>query len=431
MTAVDTSVEAAPTQPTAPAPGPVVRFVGDRREFWRLLIRGNALLAVTLGIYRFWFATDLRRYLWSNTEAAGETFEYTGTPTELLIGFLIALALLVPIYLGFALAAFSLGPVGQTISGLSFPLLFFLGQYAVYRARRYRLTRTVYRGVRFHQGGSAARYAVCAIFWWLMIVLSLGLAYPFAQSRLERFKMRQTWYGDLQGSFAGSGLALLLRGLPMWLLTIGPLVFAVVYAIAAVEWDKFAAAAKRAKNASEFINQLETTFPTVYIAIVISILAVVASILMATVLYPVFQAMVLRWWISGLRFGALTIRSHLRTGQIYRAYLRFLGYGFLFLIAIGIAGGVVFGAVAGMLTAVKVRQVAEVAQAVIGLALYVVTMLGFSAIYQGTVRLAFWRCSVESVEVQGLQVLDQVRAEGAPSSAVGEGLADALHVGGF
>jgi hypothetical protein len=68
---------------------------------------------------------------------------------------------------------------------------------------------------------------------------------------------------------------------------------------------------------------------------------------------------------------------------------------------------------------------------VTGLALYVVTMLGFSAIYQGTVRLAFWRCSVESVEVQGLQVLDQVRAEGAPSSAVGEGLADALHVGGF
>src|SRR5262249_16198200 len=113
MTAVDATVEAAPTQPTAPAPAPVVRFAANRREFWRLLVRGNALLAVTLGIYRFWFATDLRRYLWSNTEAAGETFEYTGTPTELLIGFLIALALLVPIYLGFALAAFSLGPVGQ------------------------------------------------------------------------------------------------------------------------------------------------------------------------------------------------------------------------------------------------------------------------------------------------------------------------------
>src|SRR6476646_8951614 len=142
MTAVNASTPA----PIGP-PAPATRFIGDRGEYWRLLIRGNALLAVTLDIYRFWFATDVRRYLWSNTEVAGETLEYTGTPTELLIGFLIALAVLVPLYLAFALAAFTLGPVGQFISSLSFPLLLFLGQFAVYRARRYRLTRTIYRGV--------------------------------------------------------------------------------------------------------------------------------------------------------------------------------------------------------------------------------------------------------------------------------------------
>ena len=58
---------------------PAVRFVGDKGAYWRLLMRGAALLAVTLGIYRFWFATDMRRFLWSNTEIAGETLEYTGT----------------------------------------------------------------------------------------------------------------------------------------------------------------------------------------------------------------------------------------------------------------------------------------------------------------------------------------------------------------
>jgi hypothetical protein len=58
-------------------------------------------------------------------------------------------------------------------------------------------------------------------------------------------------------------------------------------------------------------------------------------------------------------------------------------------------------------------------------------MLGFSAIYQATVKLAFWRCGVETVEIEGLDVLDRVKAEGAPSSAVGEGLADALNVGSF
>ena len=58
-------------------------------------------------------------------------------------------------------------------------------------------------------------------------------------------------------------------------------------------------------------------------------------------------------------------------------------------------------------------------------------MLGYSTIYQGTVKLALWRGGVESVELENAAGLDEVKAEGTPSSAVGEGLADALNVGGF
>jgi hypothetical protein len=58
-------------------------------------------------------------------------------------------------------------------------------------------------------------------------------------------------------------------------------------------------------------------------------------------------------------------------------------------------------------------------------------MLGFSAIYQATVKLGFWRSSVESLSFTGLDVLDRVKASGTASSAVGEGLADALNVGGI
>ncbi len=46
-------------------------------------------------------------------------------------------------------------------------------------------------------------------------------------------------------------------------------------------------------------------------------------------------------------------------------------------------------------------------------------------------KLALWRSGMESLELDGLAVLDQVKADGAPSSAVGEGLADALNVGGI
>jgi hypothetical protein len=58
-------------------------------------------------------------------------------------------------------------------------------------------------------------------------------------------------------------------------------------------------------------------------------------------------------------------------------------------------------------------------------------MLGYSTIYQVVVRQRLWRLSFETAELSGLQALDSVKADGAASSAFGEGLADALDVGGL
>jgi hypothetical protein len=38
---------------------------------------------------------------------------------------------------------------------------------------------------------------------------------------------------------------------------------------------------------------------------------------------------------------------------------------------------------------------------------------------------------MESAEISGIAALDKVKAAGRPTSAVGEGLADALQVGGI
>src|SRR5690349_14243681 len=127
MTAVDLaerSVGAPALQDTAPAPvaSPpsgrgTARFVGRDAVYWRLMIRGAVLLLCTLGIYRFWLATDQRRFLWGNTEIAGDALEYIGRARELLVGFLIAIAVLVPIYTGFFLAALASGVIGA-LSGV-------------------------------------------------------------------------------------------------------------------------------------------------------------------------------------------------------------------------------------------------------------------------------------------------------------------------
>ena len=78
MTAV-TSFDAAPTDPPPVPPANGVVFNGAESPFWRLLARGAALLLVTLGIYRFWLQTDVRRFLWNNTEIAGDYLEYIAT----------------------------------------------------------------------------------------------------------------------------------------------------------------------------------------------------------------------------------------------------------------------------------------------------------------------------------------------------------------
>jgi uncharacterized membrane protein YjgN (DUF898 family) len=406
-----------------------VRFLGQRRFYWRLLIRGGVLLMLTLGIYRFWLATDVRRFLWSNTEIAGETLEYTGTPLELLLGFLIAIAILIPIYAGFFLAALDLGTLGKLSSVLAFAALGVLGQYAIYRARRYRLTRTIYRGLRFHQEGSAWAYAFRAIMWWIITALSCGLAYPFQLASLERYKMRNTFYGDLAGRFEASGFGLLLRGLPMWLLVVAPLALAVSGFVGSVDWK--ALVEVLSQGGDNVMGRIEGSNPGLGAVIVFAMLMAAVSVTAAALLYPAFQAVVLRWWSSGLCFGDLEVRSRLRMRHVYAAYARFVGFAILFSMAIGIAGAIALVLVGALAGAAKLGAGGEIVATLFLLAGYVVTALGFSTIYRATVLLSLWQLGLESLQLTGLSALEKVKATGRPSSAIGEGLADALNVGSY
>ena len=404
-----------------------VRFLGQRRSYWRLLIRGAALLMVTLGIYRFWLVTDVRRFLWSNTEIAGEPLEYTGTALELLLGFLVAIALLIPIYAGFFLAALDLGLLGKLSGLLAFAALGVLGQYAIYRARRYRLTRTIYRGLRFHQSGSAWSYAIRATLWWIATIVTLGLAYPFQMASLERYKMRNTFYGDLAGRFEASGFALLLRGLPMWLLFFAPLALA-IRGFVGIDWQALIDAI--AQGGDDVMSKIEGGNPGLGSAIVFAMLMGGTSIVLGALLYPAFQALILRWWSSGLRFGGLEVRSRLRTRDVYGAYARFVGYASLFSIAMGIIGTIVLF-MAGAVVGAALDTAEQITATLLLLVAYVITALGFSTIYRATVQLSLWQLGMELLELSGLSELEKVKAAGRPSSALGEGLADALNVGGY
>jgi len=411
----------------APAEG-AVRFLGTEAAYWRLRIKGSALIVLTLGLYRFWFATDVRRFLWSSTEIGGESLEYSGLATELLGGFLLAIAILMPLYTGIAGAALALDDAEVEIVAISFVLLVLLGQFALYRARRYRLTRTVFRGLRFDQHGPAWRYALFAFVWWTAVVLTLGLAYPWAQASLQRFKMRHTSYGDLVGSFAGTGWSLFLRGWPIWLLVVGPVLLAFFVLGAMVDWDTLDGLIDGGADDPLVLLAGSVDFR---LAFFIAVAALGASVIAAVLLYPLFQALMLRWWISGLRFGTLSVSSRLRVSQVYRVYLRFILYIVPFVIAMLALGGACAAAGAALVASYRDSILAELFASILMLGFYVLFALGASTIYQVVISFAMWRLGAQSAEIAGADALDSVRATGVPSSALGEGLVDALGVGGI
>jgi uncharacterized membrane protein YjgN (DUF898 family) len=284
----------------------------------------------------------------------------------------------------------------------------------------------VYRGLRFSQTGSAALYAIPALLWWALTILTVGLAYPFQLARLERYKMRHTFYGTQVGAFEAAGWRLFLRGFPLWLLTAGPIVLAII-SFAAVDWEALGKVV--GQGGEDIMGWVEGVTPGLGAAIAFALLMLALSAAMGALLYPVFQTLVMRWWLSGLRFGALTVRSKLRIRDVYRAYMRFLRYAILFSIVLGLAAVIVsigFAAISD-----KMPDFADIGGAALALGGYVVAALGFSTIYRATVLLSFWQLGLESIQLSGADMLDSVEASFRSGSPFGEGLADALNVGGY
>ena len=390
------------TQP--PSQNTSMSFSGRGGDFLRLLITGSLFQIPTFGFYRFWLITKLRRHLWANTQIDGEAFEYTGTAKELLIGFLVALSVLVPLYIAYFIVGIM---AEERYAFASVPLvviMYVLTHFGSYRARKYRASRTIFRGVRFWMKGSGWAYAVRAILWDLATLLTLGLALPWAMASLERYRMRHTYFGNIQGDFIGTGWSLFKRG--WWVWAIG-LALAVSVVVA-----------------------MRFTSPTLLYAYYryTALVAFVAIAMPAILLWPLAMAIFTRWHINGLRFGDVTAASNFRASAYYGLFFKLIFSSLGFLIAFGLMAGLIaflfasFGAVPNMQefswTAFSVGLMT-----VLG---YLVALLGLGVLQRYFFGRGLWAAIVTSTTVTNLQAMDAAVAAGQPAGVLGEGLADAL-----
>lgn len=206
-----------PPAPPLPPAGPLT---AGPREQHRLTFHGsggtlfgihivNVLLTlVTLGVYYFWAKSRVRAYLLSQTELAGDRFAWHGTGKEMLFGFLRAVLIFgVPLGVLMLLRDVLTVPiVVKIVAGALVPIVFvLLIPMAMVGARRYRLTRISWRGIRFSFRGRPREFVRIFVVGSILSSVTFGLYYPFFETRRYAFMTEHSWFGNRRLGFDGRG----------------------------------------------------------------------------------------------------------------------------------------------------------------------------------------------------------------------------------
>ncbi|MBB5684351.1 YjgN family protein [Sphingobium boeckii] len=390
--------------------GTAFEFSGSWKEFLPIALTNLLLTIVTLGLYRFWATTRERRYFWSRTRFIDDRLEWTGTGLELLIGFVVVLALVfVPLFVmqfvvqglilrGHAAAAFALG-------GLIYGALFYLFGIAKFRVLRYRLSRTYWHGIR---GGSDDQgFAYGWSYMWKTVIgfLALGLLIPWSMTKLWNERWNAMSFGDHRfesNAFWGSiFLRFIICYAAPWVLMIG----------LGIAMIPIAMAMGNASGAGVMIL-IFGVFGAIYIALPLFALA--------------FYAAFLREAVGAVKLSEIGFAFTARTKHWLLLFLGNLG---IWLIAaiIAIVPLAAFGVFSGFADLQPGRDpFAGNRAAFFGMIAAIALPI---ALVGPFIRYRTWRFGVNYLEATGEVDLDRLTQSSTRQPGQGEGLLDAFDVG--
>ena len=203
-----------------------LRYHGTGGSLFGLILVNALLTILTLGIYSFWAKNKVRQFHYSHTELDGDRFAYHGTGGELFNGALNAFGVMLVLGVVFAMASAVVGgdgasPLVQLAVILSFYLLLFpLICIAINGARRYRLSRSSWRGIRFSFQGPYKEFVGLVMRGTLLSIVTLGFYVPRFQNERRAFFVRNARFGSEPFLYDGDGRELFPQYVKAFFLTI-------------------------------------------------------------------------------------------------------------------------------------------------------------------------------------------------------------------
>ena len=395
-----------------------VEFTGSRHELMLIVLRGYALMIPTIGLYRFWQATWKRRFYWQNTIIDGDPLEYTGTPSQLLLGFLFALAFFLPIYV----ALFYASMQEATLTGYFYlgaaAILWFLAGYGIYRARDFRLSRTLWRGVRFDMRGNAWAYALRRFVWSVLMVATLGLIYPWMGSSLWRYRWRNTWYGDRRFEISGNWRAFALPYYVTFFINLIAIAATTVWIV----------------SAHDFVHIDPLTIPGP-----MGLLGCAGCVLLLALTVAWYRSMVGARMLSTVTLGDARLSVTIPPFSLFGQFAAYAIGLVALLLAMALTVLLVFAAIyvvaprigrAAEATLINIVQSGTVTVALL-IAAYLIVLGALGVLWELIPGIGWWRLLAKGATIANVESLRTVKAMPEDRTLVGQGLADALNVGAY
>lgn len=203
-----------------------LHFTGSGSNFFGIIVINWLLTAITLGLYYPWAKEKKLKYLYASTTLNNDQFHFLGTGKEMFKGYIKALAL-------FAI----LGIVFFYINKAGYPTIAILVMYlllaailpfAIHGSYRYRMSKTVWRGIRMGYRGDRNELVKNFFTWIFYTIITFGIYGAWFAVNLRNYLFNHIRLGDIEFKSNAKGkdyFWLNVQGYLLTLLTLGIYMF--------------------------------------------------------------------------------------------------------------------------------------------------------------------------------------------------------------